>query len=67
MIPPRRSIPLDYEVEPARDAGGDWPEFAPVDDDAGRVSVLGTAVVVIVALIAVALIFLIILGWRVAP
>jgi hypothetical protein len=35
MIPPRRSIPLDYEVEPARDAGADWPEFAPDDDSFG--------------------------------
>lgn len=35
MIPPRRSIPLDYEVEPARDAGGDWPEFVEDGDSFG--------------------------------
>lgn len=31
MIPPVRSIPLDYEVEPAPREIGDWPDF--VEDD----------------------------------
>jgi hypothetical protein len=67
MIPPRRSIPVDYELPP-EDAGSkaprDWPEF--VDDDEGRASLLGSAIVVILAVIAVALIWMIFLGWRVA-
>lgn len=59
------------DLSPPPDATGqksdsrrDWPEF--VDDDCGRKSVLGTAIVLILAVIAVALVWLIILGWRVA-
>jgi len=64
MIPPRRSISIDYEVNPEpSDTGRDWPAFA--DDDAGRESYLGTAIVLILSVIAFALIGLIILGWRV--
>lgn len=65
MIPPLRSIPVDHEVKPKEarnDLAGDWPEF--VDDDAGRGSFLGPAIVLILAVIAVALIWLIFLGWR---
>lgn len=72
MIPPRRSIPIDYEVDPApgdgasdaaSNTGRDWPAFA--DDDAGRESYVGPAAALILAVIAMALVFLIILGWRV--
>jgi hypothetical protein len=66
MIPPRRSIPVDYEVDPEpSELGRDWPVFA--DDDEGRGSYLGPAIVLILAVIAFALIGLIILGWRVGP
>lgn len=64
MIPPRRSIPVDHEVDPEpSDTGRDVPAFA--DDDAYRESYLGTGIVLILSVIAFALIGLIILGWRV--
>jgi hypothetical protein len=67
MIPPRRSIPVDYEVDPEtiNDTGRDWPRFA--DEDPERLSALAMGIVLAVVLVAVALVFLIILGWRVAP
>jgi hypothetical protein len=54
------------ELSRPHETTGDWPDFAG-DDDAGPGGRLGPAVVLILSLIAMALVGVITLGWRVEP